>query len=54
MKFETLEFLGANTLNNKPFIVTPLISNGNARVYIQNYPGCDRLTIVRSDLLVHL
>lgn len=41
------EFLGANVLDNKPFIVTPLMNNGNARIYIQQHPDCDRLTIVR-------
>jgi hypothetical protein len=40
------EFLGANVLDNRPFIVTPYLENGNVRLYIQNYPGCDRLKIV--------
>lgn len=48
MKFETSEFIGANVLDNKPFIVTPIMDNGNAMVYIQKHPTCDRLTIVCS------
>jgi hypothetical protein len=54
MKSGTSEFLGANVLDNKPFIVTPLMANGNARNYIHHRPDCDRLTIVCSDLFVHL
>jgi hypothetical protein len=48
------EFLGANILDNKPFIVTPLMDNGNAQIYIQNHPDCDRLTMVRCNLSVHM
>ena len=43
------EFLGANILDNEPFIVTPLMNNGNVRTYIQNHPDCDRLTMVCTD-----
>ncbi|PPR08181.1 hypothetical protein CVT24_001531 [Panaeolus cyanescens] len=38
-----LQFLGANILDNTPFIVMPLIENGNIRTYIQKHPNCDRL-----------
>jgi hypothetical protein len=48
------EFLGANVLDNKPFIVTPLMDNGNAQIYIQNHPDCDRLAMVGCNSLVHL
>jgi hypothetical protein len=48
MKYETPEFLGANILDSKPFIVTPIMDNGNAKTYIRKYPSCDRLTIVRA------
>jgi hypothetical protein len=48
------EFLGANVLDNKPFIVTPIMDNGNARLYIQNHPDCDRLEIVSSKLMVQI
>ena len=42
-----LEFLGANELDDKPFIVMPYLKNGNARDYVQKHPNCDRLRIVR-------
>ena len=42
------EFLGANVLDERPFIVTPYLTNGNARTYIQNNSDCDRQKIVRS------
>ena len=51
MKPGTSEFLGANVLDNKPFIVTPIMDNGNARIYIQNHPDCDRLTIVSLQII---
>ena len=40
------EFLGANILDDEPFIVMPLIANGNIREYINNNPSCDRLKFV--------
>jgi hypothetical protein len=40
------EFLGANVLDTRPFIVTPLLVNGNVRMYLQTHPECDRLKIV--------
>lgn len=46
MIIKILEFLGANVLDNKPFIVTPLMVNSNARIYIHQNPDCDRLTIL--------
>jgi hypothetical protein len=39
-------------LDNKPFIVTPLMENGNARIYIRKHPDCDRLVMVGSTSLV--
>jgi hypothetical protein len=42
------EFLGANTLDDKPFIVMPFLKNGNARHYIQTHPTFDRLVLVNS------
>ena len=41
------EFLGANILDEKPFIVMPYLENGNARHYLQKHPDHDRLQIVR-------
>jgi hypothetical protein len=41
------EFLGANVLDEKPFIVTPYLMNGNARNYFLEHPDGDRLHIVR-------
>ena len=41
-----LEFLGANELDDKPFIVMPYLKNGNARDYVDGHPGCNRLLIV--------
>jgi serine/threonine protein kinase len=40
------EFLGANVLDDKPFIVMPFLKNGNARQYMQAHPSCDRLVLV--------
>ena len=40
------EFLGANVLDDKPFIVMPLMENGNARDYIDRNPTCDRQRMV--------
>jgi hypothetical protein len=42
----TVEFLGANVLDEKPFIVMPYLANGNARDYLQEHPNADRLQIV--------
>jgi hypothetical protein len=41
-----LEFLGANELDDKPFIVMPYLKNGKARDYANDHPGCNRLLIV--------
>ena len=41
-----VEFLGANILDEKPFIVMPYLANGNARDYLQKHPNADRLQIV--------
>jgi serine/threonine protein kinase len=41
-----LEFLGANILDEKPFIVMPYMRNGNSRDYLQQHPNSDRLQIV--------
>jgi hypothetical protein len=41
-----LEFLGANELDDRPFVVMPYMKNGNARDYVQRHPNCDRLKIV--------
>jgi hypothetical protein len=38
---DALEFLGANLLDGKPFIVMPFLKNGNARDYIHNHPACN-------------
>ena len=42
------EFLGANILDDRPFIVMPYLKNGNSRDYLQKHPNSDRLHIVRS------
>lgn len=47
----TSEFLGANILDDEPFIVMPLIANGNVTNYINNNPNCDRLRFVSLFLL---
>jgi len=51
-----LQFLGANILDEKPFIVMPYLKNGNARHYLQEHPDSDRLQILYdiSLGLVHL
>ena len=41
-----VEFLGANILDDKPFIVMPYIKNGNVRDYIEVHPDCNRAQIV--------
>jgi len=40
------EFLGANILDNKPFIVMPFMKNGNALDYIRANTQCDLLRMV--------
>jgi len=42
-----LQFLGANVLDDRPFIVTPFLQNGNARDYIRRNLTCDRIKLVR-------
>jgi hypothetical protein len=46
-----VEFLGANILDDKPFIVMPYLKNGNARDYLQEHPDGNRLQIVRTPML---
>ena len=41
-----VEFLGANVLDDKPFIVMPYLKHGNAREYLLQHPNSDRLQIV--------
>ncbi|PBK70262.1 kinase-like protein [Armillaria solidipes] len=41
-----LPFLGANTSDDVPFIVTPYLHNGNSRKFVQTHPNCDRLKIL--------
>ncbi|KIM77885.1 hypothetical protein PILCRDRAFT_824860 [Piloderma croceum F 1598] len=41
-----LQFLRANELDDRPFIVMPYLKNGNARDYVQSHPDCDLLQIV--------
>jgi hypothetical protein len=49
-----VEFLGANILDEKPFIVMPYLKNGNSRDYLQEYPNSDRLQIVsKSNACIH-
>lgn len=42
------EFLGANILDDKPFLVMPYLKNGNARDYLHKHPNGNRLQIVRT------
>lgn len=42
------EFLGANVLDERPFILMPYLKNGNARDYLNHHPYSDRQTIVCS------
>ena len=44
--FSSTEFLGANVFDSKPFIVIQYLKNGNARDYVHNHQGCNRLVIV--------
>ena len=39
-------FLGANVLDDQPFIVMPYFKNGNVRDYLVKHPDSDRLQIV--------
>ena len=48
------EFLGANVPDNKPFIVTRYLQDGNVRFYVEKNPDCDRLKLVRWNLLIYL
>ncbi|KAK2462745.1 hypothetical protein APHAL10511_005263 [Amanita phalloides] len=41
-----LQFLGANILDGRPFIVMPYHKHGNVRDYITGNPECDRLQIL--------
>ncbi|KAK2462742.1 hypothetical protein APHAL10511_005260 [Amanita phalloides] len=41
-----LQFLGANVLDGRPFIVMPYHRHGNARDFISGNPECDRLQIL--------
>ena len=43
-----LEFLGANILDDKPFILMPYLKNGNVQAYLKEHPDGDRLKIVRT------
>lgn len=46
------EFLGANVLDEKPFIIMPYLQNGNARDFLQAHPNGPRNRIVRIDSVV--
>ncbi|KAG7439931.1 kinase-like protein [Guyanagaster necrorhizus] len=41
-----LPFLGANILDDAPFVVTPYLRNGNARKFVEAQPNCDRLKML--------
>ncbi|KAK2464437.1 hypothetical protein APHAL10511_003585 [Amanita phalloides] len=41
-----LQFLGANVLDGRPFIVMPYHKHGNVRDFITGNPACDRLQIL--------
>ncbi|KIM87190.1 hypothetical protein PILCRDRAFT_815665 [Piloderma croceum F 1598] len=41
-----LQFLGANIVDDKPFIVTPYLRNGNVRAYLRDHRDSDRLQIL--------
>lgn len=43
-----IEFLGANILDERPFIVMPFLKHGNCRDYLKQHPNSHRLQIVRS------
>lgn len=44
-----LEFFGACTLSNPPFIVCALMEHGDAASYLREYPDADRRKLVRSN-----
>ena len=44
--YTVLEFLGANIVDETPFIVMPFLRNGNAWCFILANPDCDRIKIV--------
>ena len=46
-----LEFLGANILDDKPFIVMPYLKHGNVRAYLKAHPDDNRLQIVRPPMI---
>jgi serine/threonine protein kinase len=50
---DIIEFLGANVLDEKPFIVMPLLKNGNARDYVSAHPYFDILRLVRIGLIAN-
>jgi hypothetical protein len=47
-----IEFLGANILDDKPFILMPYLKNGNVQAYLKEHPDGDRLQIVRTPNVV--
>jgi hypothetical protein len=40
------EIYGASIVDDDPFIVMPLFTNGNARSYVEKNPQCNRLNFV--------
>ena len=44
----SVEFFGANTLDDDPFVVMPWYKKGNVRDYLRDNPSCSRLKIVMS------
>jgi len=42
------EFLGANNMDEDPFLVTPYVPKGNLSQYIKMYPNCNKTKIVSS------
>jgi hypothetical protein len=43
---DTIEFIGANVLDQHPFIVMPLLKNGNARDYVPAHRDFDIIRLV--------
>lgn len=41
-----LQFLGANVLDENPFIVMPLLKNGDSRNFVRTYPNFNLLRLV--------